>query len=214
MQIYITRDGQRMGPYTAEEVNRQLAAGTISLADLAWYEGAANWMPLSQVPGISASSTATTAMTTPVSSSMSMSGAAGNYAGFWIRFVAYLIDAVVVGVVGGIVAFIVGMVIGSGDADRATGASLIGVGIQTLIGIAYFTVLWSSGMQASLGQKVCGLRVVTTEGGQLSIARALGRYFALVLAFAILCIGVIMVAFTERKQGLHDMLASTLVVKS
>ena len=43
-----------MGPFSLEEVNRQLAAGTLSLSDLAWYEGAAGWAALSTVPGVSA----------------------------------------------------------------------------------------------------------------------------------------------------------------
>lgn len=44
-----------MGPFSLEEVNRQLAAGTLSLSDQAWYEGAAGWAPLSTVPGVSSS---------------------------------------------------------------------------------------------------------------------------------------------------------------
>jgi hypothetical protein len=54
MQIHIARNGQQMGPFSLEEVNRQLAAGTISLSDQAWYEGAAGWAPVSTVPGVSA----------------------------------------------------------------------------------------------------------------------------------------------------------------
>jgi hypothetical protein len=37
-----------------EEINRQLAAGTLSLSDQAWYEGAAGWAALSTVPGVGA----------------------------------------------------------------------------------------------------------------------------------------------------------------
>lgn len=57
MQIHIARNGQAMGPFSLEEVNRQLAAGTLSGSDLGWYEGAAGWAPLSSVPGVSISST-------------------------------------------------------------------------------------------------------------------------------------------------------------
>ena len=53
MQIHIARDGKPMGPFSLEEINRQLAAGTLSLSDQAWYEGAAGWAPLSTVPGVS-----------------------------------------------------------------------------------------------------------------------------------------------------------------
>jgi hypothetical protein len=53
MQIHIARNGQPTGPFPLEEINRQLAAGTLSLSDQAWYEGAAGWAPLSTVPGVS-----------------------------------------------------------------------------------------------------------------------------------------------------------------
>jgi hypothetical protein len=52
MQIYIGKNGQQLGPFSLEEVNRKLAEGTFTGADLAWYEGAAGWSPLSGVPGI------------------------------------------------------------------------------------------------------------------------------------------------------------------
>jgi len=53
MQIHVARDGQPTGPFSLEEINRQLAAGTLSLSDQAWYEGATGWAPLSTVPGVS-----------------------------------------------------------------------------------------------------------------------------------------------------------------
>lgn len=61
MQIHIARDGKQFGPFSLEEVNRQLAAGTLSLTDQAWYEGAAGWAALSTVPGVSASAASVTA---------------------------------------------------------------------------------------------------------------------------------------------------------
>lgn len=54
MQIHIARDGKQLGPFTLEEINRQLAAGTLSVSDNAWYEGAAGWAPLSTIPGVGA----------------------------------------------------------------------------------------------------------------------------------------------------------------
>jgi hypothetical protein len=54
MQIHIARDGKQLGPFSLEEINRQLAAGTLSLSDNAWYEGASGWAPLSTVPGVNA----------------------------------------------------------------------------------------------------------------------------------------------------------------
>jgi len=61
MQIHIARDGKQLGPFSLEEINRQLAAGTLSLSDQAWYEGAAGWAALSTVPGVSAAAPASVA---------------------------------------------------------------------------------------------------------------------------------------------------------
>jgi hypothetical protein len=52
MQIYIGKNGQQLGPFSLEEVNRKLADGTFAGTDLAWYEGAAGWAPLSGVAGV------------------------------------------------------------------------------------------------------------------------------------------------------------------
>jgi hypothetical protein len=61
MQIHIARDGKQLGPFSLEEINRQLAAGTLSLSDNAWYEGASGWAPLSTVPGVTAAAASTAA---------------------------------------------------------------------------------------------------------------------------------------------------------
>jgi hypothetical protein len=63
MQIHIARDGKPVGPFSLEEVNRQLATGMLSLSDQAWYEGAAGWAPLSTVPGVSGGSPASAVST-------------------------------------------------------------------------------------------------------------------------------------------------------
>ena len=52
MQIHINRNGQQFGPYSLEEVRTHLAQGSLLPADLAWYEGAAAWVPLPDVPGV------------------------------------------------------------------------------------------------------------------------------------------------------------------
>lgn len=58
MQIHIARDGKQLGPFSLEEINRQLAAGTLNLSDNAWYEGASGWAPLSSVPGVTTAASA------------------------------------------------------------------------------------------------------------------------------------------------------------
>jgi hypothetical protein len=52
MMIHVMRDGQQFGPYTLEDVNAYLAQGTLLATDQAWYEGAPEWMLITQVPGV------------------------------------------------------------------------------------------------------------------------------------------------------------------
>jgi Domain of unknown function (DUF4190)/GYF domain 2 len=65
MQIHVARDGKEIGVFSLEEINRQLAAGTLRLTDQAWYEGAAGWAALSTVPGVSAAPSSVTPPVAP-----------------------------------------------------------------------------------------------------------------------------------------------------
>ena len=64
MQITINRDGQNYGPYPLEQVQQMLQAGQAQLTDLAHYEGATEWVPLSQIPGVTP--TQSTPATAPI----------------------------------------------------------------------------------------------------------------------------------------------------
>jgi len=75
----------------------------------------------------------------------------------------------------------------------------------------YEALMESSSYQATLGKMIFGMKVTDLYGNRISFARATGRHFAKILSGMILCIGFIMVGLTERKQGLHDLLAGTLV---
>ena len=50
-QYFITRGGEQAGPYTLEQVQQMQAAGQLLPSDMAWTEGQADWLPLSQVAG-------------------------------------------------------------------------------------------------------------------------------------------------------------------
>ena len=143
------------------------------------------------------------------------------YAGFWLRFVAFLIDTVLLTVVGGLIGAVFGGVVGG--SMGATGSSVEDITaavtgpaylIGFLINVIYYVTMESSSRQATLGKSALGLVVTNAEGNRISAGQALGRYFGKYVSALILGIGFIMIAFTERKQGLHDLLAGTLVVKA
>jgi uncharacterized RDD family membrane protein YckC len=139
------------------------------------------------------------------------------YGGFWVRFVAYLIDAIIIGIASTIIRLAVSLVLGTGLSILTGGGSIVILVISTLIsfvaGWLYNAVMESSDKQATFGKQAMGLIVMDTNGYRISFGRATGRYFAKILSGVILYIGFVMIAFTDRKQGLHDMIADTLVVK-
>jgi uncharacterized RDD family membrane protein YckC len=77
----------------------------------------------------------------------------------------------------------------------------------------YEALLTSSSWQGTIGKRVLRLKVVDEAGNRIGFGRATGRFFAKILSSMFFCIGFIMIGFTDKKRGLHDMLASTLVMK-
>ena len=156
---------------------------------------------------------------TLVSGNSAIHGGEVVYAGFWKRVAANVIDSFVVGIVGGIIGAILGGIIGAvfGLNGGLGGGGFLAIQLVTnLVSITitagYYAWFHSSANQATLGKMAIGIKVVRTDGEAIGFARGVGRYFAFLLSSLILCIGLLMAAFTERKQGLHDLICDTLVV--
>lgn len=148
----------------------------------------------------------------PVWDAHPMGTAQVAYGGFWIRVVAYIIDAILISLVLGLVTSIFGVRYMDMDdmSQIDPTVNLLSLAVAWL----YFALMESSERGATVGKMAMGLRVVTNDGKRLSFMNATGRYFAKILSAIIFCIGFIMIAFTDRKRGLHDMIASTLVIKT
>lgn len=142
-----------------------------------------------------------------------------NYAGFWFRLIAGLVDGIISQILRIIILIPFGIQLGLSMGETATPeeveivGQVVGVTMSLLIHWLYFTVSESSAWQATLGKKMFGLKVTDMEGHKITFARANGRYWAKFLSVMILLIGFIMIAFTKKKQGLHDIIAGTLVLK-
>jgi uncharacterized RDD family membrane protein YckC len=148
------------------------------------------------------------------------------YAGFWLRFVAFIIDSLLLYFVGMILFLPFAASMGMGMRGMITGrppdlqgllpmihAMLRLMLLRMVLHWLYFSLLESSGWQATLGKKALGLEVTDLDGNRISFGRATGRFFAKFISGFILLIGYIMAGFTERKQALHDILAGTLVIR-
>jgi len=77
---------------------------------------------------------------------------------------------------------------------------------------AYFAYMESSPRQATFGKAALGLMVIDGGGHRISFLRATGRWLGKLLSWATAGIGFYIIGFTEKKQGLHDIIADTMVV--
>ncbi len=154
-----------------------------------------------------------------------------NYAGFWQRFLALVIDSILIGVIRSILVIPILAAVGLSfvgdiqDLDTADSSDVIAMAaafigalmataaISSVISILYFSFMESSKYQASVGKLALGLIVTDMEGNRIDFGKALLRNFGKLVSGAILLIGYIMAGFTDKKQALHDMIASTLVLK-
>ena len=130
--------------------------------------------------------------------------AATEKAGWWTRFFAILIDAIGIGIVNGILVSIL-----------YQGDTTAGSGLQTLLGVIYFCYFWSGyGKGGTLGMRALNVKVVKTDGSYLDLVGAFVRCIGLVISCLAIFIGVIWAAFDPQKQGWHDKIARTHVVKA
>jgi uncharacterized RDD family membrane protein YckC len=139
--------------------------------------------------------------------------AAAEYAGFWRRLAAALLDGIIISAV----TWPVSLALGIGGAlfgDVAAAGSAFSWSVLTFFGEwLYYALMESSRYQATLGKMALRIIVTDLDYKRVSFGKATGRYFGKLLSVMILLMGYLMIAFTERKQGLHDMLAGTLVVQ-
>lgn len=143
-----------------------------------------------------------------------------EYGGFWVRTLAYVVDTLILIGVAYAIAFATGVEFFSVQTQQFRSGTFTSLNVTvnpTLPGVlmylAYFGGLWALRGQ-TIGMAMLGLRVVrAADGARIGPVRAVGRFLGLVLSFLVLLIGVIWVAADARKQGWHDKLARTVVVR-
>jgi uncharacterized RDD family membrane protein YckC len=154
-----------------------------------------------------------------------------DLAGFWRRLAASLIDLVILILITSIAAAYLGL--GEGwrmlmmilrkqtvitDNGYAT-TSFIPMPVATfllvvfiLIPWIYFAVLESSKNQATLGKMACRVIVTDLHGNSVTFARATLRFFSKYISGILVFTGFLCIGYTRYHQGLHDVIAATLVL--
>jgi uncharacterized RDD family membrane protein YckC len=137
-----------------------------------------------------------------------------RYAGFWIRSGATLLDGFILLFVYGVLFLIWILAVGLPSILQPNLTLSVQLTLQLIVIVipATYETLMTGRYGATLGKMACRIKVVKMDGGNVSYARALGRYFAKMLNQFTVFIGYIMAAFDTEKRGLHDRICNTRVV--
>jgi len=141
-------------------------------------------------------------------------------AGFWIRLVAWIADIVCLFLATIALAVLVlttiwfGGRLGGEINDQVM--ALAGYSSAIIVmasGFLYFTLFVGSRGQTP-GKLLFGLRIVRVNGEEMTYGRACLRSLCWIISLLLFSVGFLMIAVTRQKQGLHDMLAGTYVVRN
>ena len=151
-------------------------------------------------------------------------GGEPQYVGFWARFLAMIVDSIWLTVV--LVLIVVAifgqdimsatMTAPDGTAEMAAvggagaaGSLLVQILLPALIVIAFW--IWKS---ATPGKMLISAEIVDAKTlAKPSTGQLIVRYIGYYISSIVLCLGFLWVAFDKRKQGWHDKIAGTLVVR-
>jgi uncharacterized RDD family membrane protein YckC len=206
---YVQGEAAPEGPYKGHVLKEMIKARVLGAASFVAPVGATQWTALVNVPAFASG------LPPP---------AVVRYAGFWIRLLAYLLDMLllivlfaVAGAIAVAIAFAVGMIAaaaGTSDATTASAQIMKSVPLIVVLGCALFYYVYfpSGAWQATPGKRICGLRIIRTDGSRVTSGLALGRWASCFLSAKLLGIGFLMIGWNREKKGLHDILCGTRVV--
>lgn len=135
-----------------------------------------------------------------------------EYAGFWVRVGATIIDTLLIMVISyPVLISIYGWEYFGSEKIVAGPADFLITWILPAVAVIWF---WSQ-KQATPGKSALSLRILDADSGKsLSIGQSIGRYLAYFVSLIPLGLGLIWVGFDGKKQGWHDKLARTVVVRA
>ncbi|THB65984.1 MAG: hypothetical protein D6E12_11495 [Desulfovibrio sp.] len=149
----------------------------------------------------------------------------GEYAEFMQRFLAFGLDFVIVGlstfiILTVVIGILVQMSLPEGASLRDATPQMVNPWTIAMLELGafvaqwlYFAILESSRSQGTVGKIALRIKVTDMAGRRISFTKATERYFGKMFSGLLFFYGFVMILFTEKRQGLHDILVKTLVVK-
>lgn len=132
-----------------------------------------------------------------------------EYAGFWIRVLATIIDTVLV------VALMTPIsLFWDVNVDNITQQNFTLTDLFWQIFCAAISIFLWIKYAGTPGKRLLGLKVLDEEtGNNLTVNQAILRYLGYIASSIVFCLGFIWIAFDSKKQGWHDKIAKTVVVR-
>lgn len=154
-----------------------------------------------------------------------------NPAGFWLRLVAYFLDVIFINLISipavALQSWLILYFMGENVSSLMQGLRQGSIAVTTtlymlyslasllysVIAILYILSGWARKGE-TWGKRILGLKIYTKQGKTpIGWGKAILRFIGYFVSSMILCIGFLMIGFTNRKRGLHDMIAGTYVVR-
>jgi uncharacterized RDD family membrane protein YckC len=137
-----------------------------------------------------------------------------TYVGLVTRAICFAVDAALVNVVAVVVAAVVTLALSvlTVPDELQTVAAVAGSAAYLLWVVGYFATFWAATGQTP-GNRLLRIRVMPARGDRLPPRRAVLRFFGLTLAALPLFAGFLLILVDDRRRGLHDRLARTVVVE-
>lgn len=137
-----------------------------------------------------------------------------NYAGFWLRTLAWLIDTIIMLP---FILFAVYLIYGDAyfayTEEMRFSYGFWDIFFNYIVPCVYSLFFWLR-FGGTPGKLLLGLKIVDAQsGGKISLRQGVLRYLGYFVAMIPLCIGLVWVAFDKRKQGWHDKIGETVVVR-
>ena len=215
MQIIITKNGERLGPYSETQVKEMVEAGTIALTDLAWHDGISDWTPVAALIAPPEAKADAPPAIPPATAPRPIDS---NLAGRGTRLGAALLDLLALGIclLPGFAVF----GIGANDDTTITIGTIVCV--LGFIALATVQIVWLTTRGQTIGKRILGIRIVkyadNSRPGFLHafVYRAMlpGIIANIPLLGLLFSVVDVCFIFSEERRCLHDLFASTKVVKA
>ena len=129
-----------------------------------------------------------------------------NTAGRGVRLAAFIVDGVVLGAV-------LGLLDAIGVVERGSGNVPVDI-VQVVLSVVYFVALTAAFGQ-TIGKMALGIKVVDAEGDSPPMTAVLMREtVGKAVSAMVIMVGFIVILFDGKRQGWHDKIAGTFVVKT